>query len=389
MNKHIALLLLSLISATHETVTFQSTSRRLFASAATRFRSISPLKKIGIATTIGGGIAARTAYPHLFHADWTVDERPITTSWPQETVAWLRQHEVPDALKQQIDAVLSKEGALQLLSSVYNWREWQFKEYGRELPVTEIITRRDRDRDSSRQKRDKDVAELKAQGFCFLGIGWDDTDDNLAFWHRDMPGYVFKMSSNEPGNVGRIAGAESLRKRLPADRRYYNNYFISPPVVIPQKHVYIVPFRSSVSCKNIPKVLVLAEKIPPLYPTLNERINSPQQDKCDLAAGITFLRANGYSDTHIDNVYVSQRGIAVIDTEDVASTRKIPGLSEYTCHRGVRSAREWSMPLPSTLLHERAMLPQHKGLVSYRLRREIPCINRFIQHAFDTMEHGY
>lgn len=334
------------------------------------------------------GLLCAAAYecrhiPHPFTRKWTVDDRHITQSWPPETVAWLREKAVSGELRQTLDDIFHDEKILRLLSQLYMWRAGCTLDYPKQSELEMVLS-----------ERARIMKELEREGFSFYqlskndwckspsyrhNISWEVARDstallstNIVFFHKSACKYVFKMSTNEVGNVGRISYADFLRDLL----EQHTNPRPNGLVMIPAKHVYIMPMPSQeagISYIGIPKVIIVAEKCTQASMPLGEI------DKHNL---MLFIGHLGYADAHAGNVVDQFGGIAIIDTEmskNISLKAKPPGFISYRqqkkdfVYAGLRNSFRYGIVSFSSWFsfHRITMSYEDNGLISYKLK---PCI---------------
>jgi|GEM_PF-4191616 len=242
-------------------------------------------------------------------SSWIIDNRHITQSWPHATLAWIGRHAPPARVQHALDALLEHEKITSILTHIYS--HYYLSPDDREL--------------------------LAQEGFTFLGGKLN------IFEVVDIPGYVFKMAAPRNGhsellNLGRIALADMLRERA---RTWRMKSFLTIPI----KYAYIVPSFNNVAYSDQPKVIIIAEKVP----------NYRTKRKTRVMVAKAWLKLKKTPDLRKCNMYYSQTGLALIDTEPWRTASLVPGFT--TIPAVIRR--------PGTRIHEddeRAYMPETSAM---------------------------
>jgi hypothetical protein len=229
-----------------------------------------------------------TIDPLKLTCPWIADERNIAESWPKETVAWLKAHEVPNGLKKQIDAVILNKKVMDILSLAYSESNITFLQY----------------------RVEKENASFIAS--IFAGTeSMQYFNKPYIFQLNAIPDYFFKMANpiskvqSEWLNLRRIAYADTLRLAAKRDKMR---------IIIPQKMVYIAPRIAGIPYKNMPKAIVVAQKIDGIMLTdLSEE--SRKKVYNDYKNELEWLTKQSFLDPSGRNLMITDTGLALIDTE--------------------------------------------------------------------------
>lgn len=213
---------------------------------------------------------------------WIVDNRPITSSWPGETIAWIQKHSVPPAIKKQIEHSLLQEPIISCLLDVYNHY----------------------------YLHPDQIKLLEQHGITFFSK-WN------IFESKHVPGYIIKMASPRNGhsellNLGRIAHADELRKSI-------KKWHMQSYVTIPEKYTYIVPPLPGVTYQNQPKVLIVSKKV---------SFTKKAQRKLSHIVAKLWLKLKRASDIKKSNLGLLEHGVALVDTEPWNNRTMVPGFTK-------------------------------------------------------------
>jgi hypothetical protein len=207
-------------------------------------------------------------------------------AFPPKMLAYLQAHEVPAALKAQLDKVFSCPAGQQALATINS------------ATTYEVL-----------KNKQKSIADLIAQA----GLQQFGREPNVLVCPA-IPGYVLKLPKPwadfdlprieiEKINMGRIKYADDLKAAIAQHQL---------PLRIPNKWAYFVPGGDGL---NIPLGLVVAEKVESAQaePALSEE----KQQVIEL-----FAKLIGFYDDQMHNFVITPDGLVLIDTEPHGITLK-------------------------------------------------------------------